>query len=240
MSRRVPIGLSSGSFHGWDADTAATETERLGGSVVDLRVGKGQAWEPGGLEPFRRGGLDIAFLGLSCVLGADSPETVMERHATDLAEGLPVKIFCHLDARSAASLARAVETLDLLAEHAGGRHRIHLETHAGYAEVDDLLWWAEEHGVRLLLDSMGLAGISADPLADVRRIAAHVDLAQVKGFVLSGAGARHRPLAEQEEWHRSLLTGTGSLAAVTVESKAGVLADDLACLDRILNDGDDA
>jgi len=227
------IGVSSGSFDDWDAVEAADRVVAAGGTTVDLRVGKGQRWEAQGVEPFLDAGLEVAFLGLSCTLGVDDARTVMARHRRDLARGWPVKVFCAEGSRETERLAVARDLLAALADAVGGPGRVALETHRGHAPVAEVVAWAQEDGTSVVLDSMGLAGVSADPVEDARRLDPHVRFVQVKGFEEIDGRTRHRPLEHDAEWHTKLLAVLSNPAAITVESRAGDLARDVACVARI-------
>lgn len=227
------IGVSSGSFGPWDAVEAARIVRATGASVVDLRVGKGQRWEEQGVQPFLDAGLDVAFLGLSCTLGVDDVAAVLERHRRDLAHGWPVKVFCAPGSRDADRRGIARDVVSALADALGGPDLVALETHRGHAGVDELEAWSVEDGTTVVLDSMGLAGISADPARDARRLDPHVRFVQVKGFEEADTGTRHRALELDARWHAELLAALTAPVSLTVESRAGHLAEDVACLTRI-------
>ncbi|MBV6701284.1 hypothetical protein [Kitasatospora aureofaciens] len=226
------LGLSSGSAPGLGASELARLVLSLGGSAVDVRAGKGHAWQREGLAGLRTAGARVCFVGVGTVLGrADGPLLAADEPA-HLEPGLPVKVFaaagCTEPGRFEATLAQVTE----LAELVGGVDRVLVETHHGYAAVPELAELCERAGTGVLLDTMGLARIHPDPAAAAARLAPWTSYAQVKGFDWSAPEtSRHQPLATScAAETREVLAAAGALRAVTVESKAPSLAEDLALL----------
>ncbi|MFI9628867.1 hypothetical protein [Streptomyces sp. NPDC052042] len=227
------VGLCSGSAPGLSADALATLTRSLGGSTVDVRVGKGHAWETtGGLAALRAAGCAVAFVGVGTVLGDPAHPAGVHDGPSRPEPGLPVKVF-------AAEGCTAPERIDLtlaqvraLADLVGGPHLVLAETHHGYAPVEELAALCTRAGTGIVLDTLGLARITDDPVRAVGRLARWISYAQVKGFDPDDPHTSpHLPLGSScaDLTHR-LLTTAGPLKAVTVESKAGSLAEDTALL----------
>lgn len=227
------FGLSSGSLPRASARELIAALHGLGLSVVDLRLGKRHGWEADGLAVFTDAGVQIAFVGLSVTLGegdallcglADELKSLLANFP-----GLPVKVFAsaELDAPDSAAWELAARQLGVLAAVSGGRPLV--ETHHGYAGLAALDRLCSAHGCSLLLDVGGflrLTGGFADPRAVV---AAHATAAQVKGVSPADPGT-HRPLSELPDAAWALLNSVPRDAPVTIESKSGTLARDVAAL----------
>ena len=224
------LGLSSGCEPRLDAAALARLTLDCGGTAVDLRAGKGQGWEPGGLRAVRAGGVSVAFVGIGAVLGdpghpADSVAGPLLEHGT------AVKVFAARGCTGPGAFERTREQVRALAGAVGGPELVLVETHHGYAPVAELLELHRRTGVRILLDTMGLARLDDDPVGSARLLAAYTAAAQVKGFDWAAPQtSRHRPLSEGAGPTRELLARLPDLISVTVESKAGTPAEDLALL----------
>jgi hypothetical protein len=225
-----PIGFSSGCC----PELSGTEIVELAGrlrvDLVDLRAGKGHGWEALGVAPLRAVGIRVAFVGVSLVLGRPDQRPAERLSELDAlgAGGLPVKVFADaaLDADPAArQLARRQ-----LAELDGVP--VLVETHHGYASVPALARLCGDTGCRLLLDTLALARLHGDLAGAAAALRPYLVAGQVKGYdVADAAGGVHLPL-------RAMTAGPAAQvrdllppgAPVLVESRAGVLADDLAVL----------
>ncbi|MFB8419145.1 hypothetical protein ACFC63_26930 [Streptomyces albidoflavus] len=224
------LGLSSGSAPEQDAAGLAGLTRRLGGTTVDVRAAKGHAWEEtGGLAALREAGVRVCFVGHSTVLGR--PATPPASSAL-LEEAVPAKVFAAEGCTAPDRRELTRRQIAALAARVGGPGNVLVETHHGYAPVPELRRLCEETGVRLLLDTLGLARIAPDPVAAAAELAPWIAYAQVKGFDLAAPGTGgHLPLTgARAEWTGEVLAAAGALRAVTVESRAGALAGDLAVL----------
>ncbi|OKK12193.1 hypothetical protein AMK16_32040 [Streptomyces sp. CB00455] len=222
------IGLSSGSAAHLDGPELARLTLSLGGTAVDVRAGKGHAWEADGLAGLRRAGCEVCFVGIGDVLGeaAASPGT------GPLEQGLPVKVFASAGCMAPGRRESTLRHIALLTSLVGESSRVLVETHHGYASVPELVELCERAGTGILLDTMGLARIHPDPVVAAALLAPWTSYAQVKGFDWNAPDtSRHQPLATScAEPTRDVLSAAGPLRAVTVESKAPALAEDLALL----------
>ncbi|WP_146607931.1 hypothetical protein [Spongiactinospora gelatinilytica] len=222
---RARLGLSSGSVPRLRACDLAVLTRGGGGTVVDLRAGKGQRWEQDGIAALA--GLPIAFVGVSVTLG--QMDTGEGFAAARRFPGLPVKVLAAEGAAGRrmcddqiAALTRDRDASDILIEtHRGG---------AGPAELADL---CHRYGCALVIDNLGLYEISADFAGDAMALAPLARAVQVKGFTPApypGERPRHRPLtADDLPW---LDVFAGASVDITVESRAGAPAQDLAVLAR--------
>ncbi|MER6557466.1 hypothetical protein ABT300_06815 [Streptomyces sp. NPDC001027] len=226
------VGLSSGSAPGLDAAALAALTLELGGGTVDVRAGKGHAWEDtGGLAGLRAAGVEVGFVGIGTVLGDPAHPADGCAALPWLEPGLPVKVFaaegCTAPGRYELTLAQVAA----VTARTGDSRLVLVETHHGYAPVGELVDLCERAGTGILLDTMGLARITDDPAAAAARLAPWTTYGQVKGFDWADpAGSRHRPLASCAGPTREVLAAAGALRAVTVESKAPSLAEDTALL----------
>ncbi|MGN5636664.1 hypothetical protein [Streptomyces sp. AC154] len=229
---RPLIGVSSGSAPRLDAGALAGLTLASGGTAVDVREGKGHAWEAGGLGALRAAGAEVCFVGVSTVLGSAEhpPGSVDGLRAPE--RGLPVKVFAAAGCTAPDRFALTLAQIEALAARVGDSSLVLVETHHGYAPVAELDELCRRAGTSVLLDTMGLARIDADPVAAAARLARWIPYAQVKGFDWDEpATSRHRPLAAaRPELTRRVLDAAGELRAVTVESKAPSLTEDIALL----------
>ncbi|MCW2640545.1 MAG: hypothetical protein JWP76_2851 [Dactylosporangium sp.] len=230
----TPVGISSGCCPELTGPQLAASARQLGVDVVDLRAGKGHAWECDGVAPLRAAGLRVAFVGMSLVLGR--PGQPCEQRLAELdrlgAVDVPVKVFAD-QALDVDPLARQVarEQVNALQEMTGVG-RVLVETHHGYAGPPALAGLCAETGCRLLLDTLGLAKLHGGLDGVEPLLGPYIVACQVKGYDTSDpAGTRHLPLRGMDPAHVAQvrrLVPPG--APVLVESKAGVLADDVAVL----------
>jgi hypothetical protein len=231
------VGLSGGSCPELDAGQLAETAVGLGVGLVDLRAGKGHAWESGGVAPLLAAGLGVAFVGTSLVLGRPMPirEILTALEALG-AGGLPVKVFADAEVARQPEAARLAETQARVIQDWSGPGRLLVETHHGYAAPPSLARLCELTGCRVLLDTLGLARLGTPVHTAGPTLAGYLAAAQVKGYDEAAAGAGgHRPLATMSRAHaaaldRMLPPGAPAL----VESRAGTLAEDLTVLRRWL------
>ncbi|AUA17204.1 hypothetical protein GTZ89_14855 [Streptomyces sp. SID8382] len=224
-------GLSSGSAPELPGAELAALVRRHGSHTVDLRFGKGHRWETDGLAPFAEAGVDVAFIGVSVVLGGSREEVLDSALDAPLRTGVPVKVFAAPDCMAPDRLDTTRQQVDALADQVGGVGNVLVETHYGGESPQTLAALHAETGVRLLLDTLGLARISPDPLVVAGGLSALVPAAQVKGFDWKNPrDTRHLPLAETAGPTRTLLAALPQLARVTVETHAGSHVEDLSLI----------
>jgi hypothetical protein len=216
----VLLGLSSGTAPDVCAAELADMTTRGGGAAVDVRIGKGHAWEDNGVRQgiadIERAGVSVAFTGIGWHMGDPVSPVPHEWPPAQY----PVKVFCverpdhGLVAEQVAAAARSGVTLLI-------------ETHRGGPSATELARLAATSGVGVVADLLGLleTGSDEDSLAE---LAPHVRAVQVKGVTPQ---RRHRPMVPQDLAPvRRLLTLGAPVRAITVESRAGRPLDDLALL----------
>ncbi|MER5891310.1 hypothetical protein ABT160_46540 [Streptomyces sp. NPDC001941] len=226
------VGLSSGCAPALTAGALAALTRDLGGSTVDVRAGKGHAWETsGGLAALREAGVDVCFVGTGIVLGDPAHPASACAAQPWLEPGLPVKVFAAEGCTAPGSAALTAAQIAALSDRTGHAGLVLVETHHGYAPVEELAALCADFGTSVLLDTMGLARITDDPQGAAARLAPWTTHAQVKGFDWDApATSRHRPLADCADRTRAVLTAAGTLRAVTAETKAPSLPQDTALL----------
>ncbi|MFC7472566.1 hypothetical protein ACFQVA_41565 [Actinomadura keratinilytica] len=223
------LGLSSGSAPEQDAAGLAGLTRRLGGTTVDVRAAKGHAWEEtGGLAALREAGVRVCFVGHSTVLGRPAtprpPPRCWRRGAGEGLRGRGVH---------RPGPPRADPAADRRPRRAGGRPRQRpggdpprLRPRPGAAPP--------VRGDRRPPPPRHPRPGQDRPRPGRRRRRAGpwIAYAQVKGFDLAAPGTGgHLPLTgARAEWTGEVLAAAGALRAVTVESRAGALAGDLAVL----------
>ncbi|MBM7443043.1 hypothetical protein [Streptomyces sp. HB132] len=235
MTAPVPVprvGISSGSAPDHGAAELAALTLSCGGSVVDVRAGKGHAWEgSGGLATLRAAGADVSFVGVGTVLGDPAHPAGGCSSLPWLEPGLPVKVFAAEGCTAPGRLDLTLAQIRALTARVGASHLVLIETHHGYAPVDELAALCERAGTGILLDTMGLARIAPDPVSAAARLSPMTAFVQVKGFAWEHpATSRHLPLDSCAESTREVLAAAGPLRSITVESKAPSLAEDIALL----------
>lgn len=231
------LGLSSGSAARLDADALARLTLELGGSAVDVRAGKGHGWETdgaaAGLRTLRSAGVEVSFLGIGTVLGAPAREQGPAPDDDEVLErGTPVKVFAAAGCTRPEHFDLTRRQIDALAARTGSAGTVLVETHHGFASVEELVELCASTGINIVLDTFGLARIHQDPVEAAARLAPWVFAAQVKGFDQDRPEeSAHLPLASScAEPTRQLLARIPGIRSLTVESKAGSLAADLALL----------
>ncbi|MFI5978422.1 hypothetical protein [Streptomyces sp. NPDC051452] len=226
------VGLSSGSAPDLTADALAALTLDLGGSTVDVRAGKGHRWEDsGGVAGLRAAGVDVCFVGTGIVLGDPAHPAARCGAQPWLEPGLSVKVFAAEGCTAPDRVDLTVAQIAALSARTGDGRLVLVETHHGYAPVDELAALCEHHGTAILLDTMGLARITPDPASAAARLAPWTTHGQVKGFAWDAPDtSRHQPLATCAAPTREVLARAGDLRAVTAETKAPSLAEDIALL----------
>lgn len=226
---RPPIGYSSGTLPSASADELAAAVLAAGGTGLDLRIGKGHAWErdglAAGLDRIAAAGVDVFFTGVGWRLGDPAGWPLVESDQDSVPREYPVKVFCVADPDLAL-------VADQLAAASAAGLEPWVETHAGGPDAGGLLRLAEKTGVGVLLDLLGLAEIGGASPGQLRALAPFLRAAQVKGVLRTTQGTRHRPLAYEDLTVLLELMQTAALRAVTVESRAGTPEADLAVLAR--------
>jgi hypothetical protein len=225
-----PIGFSTGCCPELTGPEIAALAVRLGVDVLDIRAGKGQAWESDGLAPLADAGLRVAFAGVSVVLGRPAAPVDQCLSLLDSvgASAVPVKVFADAGVgrdADADALARS-QIAQILA--ARGPAGLLIETHHGYADLVSLVELCADTDALLLLDTFGLARlgtalVDAEPL-----LSGQVAACQVKGFTDAGPQARHVALAQMPGEHGQQLRAIVPPGSpILVESRSGTLEADL-------------
>jgi hypothetical protein len=233
----IPVGLSSGSCPEATASALADEVSAAGGSVVDLRLGKGHHWEEQGISAFERAGLAVAFVGIGLDLGDEHSARAadMEQLARALAgRRLPVKVFAAaaLDRPGAAGAAAGrIAQRQLTILERTGCGPVLVETHHGHASARTLDRLCADAGLRLVFDVLGWYRLTGrfDDVDDV--VARYAVAGQVKGF-RPGDTPRHEPLTLLPDAAWPLVDRFGPQVPVTVETRAGTAQADLEYLRR--------
>lgn len=224
MTNAPAIGLSSGTLPGATAAELADAVLAYGGSGVDLRIGKNQRWERDGVAEAVRGfaaaGLHVFFTGVGWRLGDPA---LPDPAAADVPSKWPVKVFC-VEAPDVGLVA------DQVAAAADAGLELWVETHAGGPGVNGLIDLAERTGVGVVLDVLGLDEIGGADRRQLAGLAPHVRAAQVKGVRRTSDGVRHRSLTPADLEPVLRVMDRAALRCVTVESRAGTPAADMAVL----------
>jgi hypothetical protein len=225
------VGLSSSSVPGLGARELVEKARQAGAECLDLRAQRGQAWEAGDFERLLDS-MPVAFVGAGGRLGAGvDPSSLPAPLIPHLvARGIPLRLFsAPLEEPSAQDAFRA--DVQRIRDVWGDGLRLCVEVHderPTLAQIDREL---AATGVGVVLDSLGLARLGATR-DDARKLVARYGVAvQVKGFVRTRDGYRHTSLASRPillDEARELVHGSD--LPVTVETKAGTWAQDVASL----------
>ncbi|MNW37154.1 hypothetical protein D3C74_141880 [compost metagenome] len=231
------IGLSSGSLPDLSANELIKKLSGTGCNTVDLRVGKGHRWEEEGITPFREAGIEIAFIGISFTLGDDrfDKETLIKSIVpyTDI----PIKVFSKPGCTTTQQIELTQEQVQVLASIAGGMDRVWVETHKGNCCVEELVRLSELLGTRVLLDTLGLACISNDPLEATTSLKRFISGVQTKGFNWDNPSeTMHVPLSETDinKTYHILQMLMDTNYSVTVETRSGSALKDIMVLQSLL------
>ncbi len=221
------VGVSSSSLRHSSAQELLAAATAAGADCIDLRAGRGQRWEPD-LDVIADA-LPVVFVGVSASLGAGSAGPLASDHLmrSVLARGIALRLFAApLD--DAAAVRRFGDEVAQLRGLWGPDLRLIVEPHTAtptLAQLDEVL---TEHRVGAVVDTLGLVRLGArleEARAFLRRHAAAV---QVKGIGLRDGDYRHVGLDAAPTltaWTAALLAG--SRVPITVETKAGTVADDI-------------
>ncbi|TYR78262.1 hypothetical protein FZC66_20065 [Priestia megaterium] len=232
------IGLSSGSVPSLNSEEIIELLDRLKGSVVDLRIGKGHAWEQQGLCPFKNSKIKIGFIGLSTVLGDESWDSCrIQRHA-EVYQGYPLKVFARKDCIKN-NLSLVEKQVQCLTNIAGNVKDIYVETHYGYASISDHVDLYEEMGISTLLDIMGLAKISQDPINDSKKISEFTYGVQTKGFDWKNPlCSLHLPISKIDlQNNKNILDNIKSeIKFLTIETKSHSFREDFILTSKFFSE----
>lgn len=231
------IGLSSGSMPDLTANELIQKLRETGCNTVDLRVGKGHRWEEDGLTLLRQSGIDVAFIGISCTLGDErfDKETLIKSLAPYA--DIPLKVFSKPGCTTTQQIESTQEQVQVLASIAGGTDRIWVETHKGNCGVEELVRISELLGTRVLLDTLGLACISEDPIEAMTRLMQFVSGVQTKGFNWDNPlETMHVPLFKTDinKTYLILQMLADTNCSVTVETRSGSALEDIKVLQSLL------
>jgi len=214
----VRLGLSSGSAPRLTAGELTALVRAAGGTVADLRAGKGHRWEEQGIAGLD--GLAVSFVGISAVLGTGGQDLT----PAEPFPGRGIKVFA---APGCVDASVTVEQVAVLTKQRAPE-QVLVETHRGGASPGELVALCERYGCRLVLDNLGLDDIADDFASAVPPLAPWTSAVQVKGYDRPAGGGKppHRPLATSD------LGWLGAFADVdiTVESRAGIPHEDLTIL----------
>jgi hypothetical protein len=226
------IGVSSSSLPHASASDLLASAADVDAHCVDLRVGRGQGWEP--QLDLIAATLPVAFVGVGATLGggvpaAPAPPDLM-RVVVD--RGIVLRLFVDpLD--DAGAVGRFAADVECLRDAWGPDLRLAVEPHAAsptLARLDDVL---AEHGIGAVVDTLGLVRLRASLAQACAFLHRHAVAVQVKGVALRDGAYRHVALDAAPAltaWTAALLADVR--VPVTVETKAGTVAEDIRALRR--------
>jgi hypothetical protein len=231
------FGYSSSCFPAKSFDELVAVTAASGGTCLDLRAQRGQAWEDERTVADLAKEMSISFVGTSIVLG--SPWATHQEDNRRLWEattaGTPIR--CFVPARLAdppvwADAVRAVKFL----RSSYRDPTLLVECHRSEPRLEVVVDFLDATGLGLVVDTLGLARLDVPPLEAGELASRYAGAIQVKGFAREdGTGWRHGPLEcapEALELARAVMLKAGDQVSATVETKSDTAAADLAALIR--------
>jgi hypothetical protein len=231
------VGVSSSCLRHGSAQDLLDCAAAVGAGCLDLRAGRGQGWE---LEfDLIAEALPVAFVGVSASLGAgvgEAPAPPELMHAM-IKRGIPLRLFVEpLD--DATAVRRFAGDVARLRGAWGTNLRLAVEPHAAAPSLAQLDAVLAEHSVSAVVDTLGLIRQNAR-LDDARAfLLRHAIAVQVKGLALCDGEYHHVALDYVPlltRWTAALLAGAAQVP-VTVETKAGTVAEDIRTIRRLTAD----
>ena len=235
------LGFSSCSAPELSADDLLELSLANDADTIDLRAGRGQAWESvAGLRAIADA-LDVAFLALPAALGggADDGAGAEELVRAAVERGIPLRFGVVPEVES----SRFGEDVRRLRSRWGSDLVLYVEPHGPSPSLASLSELLREHEVYAAADNLGFARLGAPPAAVAGFMAEFGRVLQVKGFAANGDGGgwRHRPLVTTPAVLDDVVGLVSTLPPrelrVTIETRCGSHADDLAALREALRDG---
>lgn len=227
------VGVCSTSLRHGSARELLQAATAAGADCVDLRAGRDQKWEPE--LDLIADALPVAFVGVGDSLGGGVPEApVAPGLMRSLVErGIALRLFCdRLD--DAAAVRRFADDVARLRGAWGPNLRLAVEPHTEMPTLAQLDGVLAEHGVGAVVDTLALVRLRAR-LDEARAfLLRHGIAVQVKGIARRDGDYRHVALDAAP----SLTAWTGALLAgvqvpITVETKAGTVAEDIRTVRRV-------
>lgn len=231
---RPLVGVSSVSLDHASPCEIIKNAERIGAECLDLRAGRGQAWE----SDLRSivSSIPVLFVGSSITLGQGTAIAASELSTLEAAIGLSIPIRCfagRLD--NNAGRDRFCTDLTALKDRYGGQIQILIEPHGATPALAELAIMLQEFSIGAIVDTFGLVRLRekrSDALDFGKRYAAAL---QVKGVKIAGDRSSHVPLRAAPllcDWLSPFVRSLG--LPITVETKAGSAPDDIAILKALL------
>jgi hypothetical protein len=234
------VGVSSSSLRHGSAQDLLRSAAAVGADCIDLRAGRGQRWEPE-LDLIANA-LPVAFVGVGASLGAGVPEAPAppELMRSIVERGIVLRLFVE-PVDDAEAVRRFADDVARLRGAWGPELRLAVEPHTAAPALVQLDPVLAEHRVGAVVDTLGLVRLRAR-LDDARAfLLRHAVAVQVKGLALHNGDYRHVALESAPSvmrWTAALLVGTD--VPVTVETKAGTVAEDIRTIRRITTEDEEA
>lgn len=232
------IGVSSSSLPHASAQELLRGALGIDARCIDLRAGRGQAWEPQ-LELIADS-FPVAFVGAGATLGAGIPAAPLPAHLMRIIvdRGIVLRLFVGPLGDAAAARAFTADVVRLRGIW-GPRLRLAVEVHDAAPSLAALDAALTQHSIGAVVDTLGFARLHT-PLTEAREFAhRHAIAVQVKGLVRGDGCFRHVALGAVP----SLTAWTAALVRdarvpVTVETRAGSAADDISTLRQAIARGE--
>jgi hypothetical protein len=222
------VGASSSNLTHRSPSDLLQAAAAVGAACVDLRAGRGQAWEPD--LDLVAGRLPVAFLGSGATLGTGVHRypVTPELMGALIRWNIPLRLFsCPLDTRGA--VRRFGADVTRLREAWGPDLRLAVEPHTAAPTLRQLDEVLAEHRIGAVVDTLGLARLGGS-LGEARAfVQRHAVAVQVKGFQRRPGGDYHHVALASDvrlaSWTVALLYQVA--VPITVETRAGTTAEDI-------------
>jgi hypothetical protein len=234
------VGASSLSLPHASAQDLLRCATAAGAECIDLRAGRDQRWEPE-LDLIAEA-LPVTFVGVSACLGAgvaEAPVSPKLMHSI-IKRGIALRLFVEPLA-DAAAVRRFAEDVARLRGAWGADLRLAVEPHTAAPSLAQLDAALAEHRVGAVVDILGLVRLSARLDQARAFLLRHAVAVQVKGLELHNGDYHHVALGASSlltRWTAALLVGAE--VPVTVETKAGTVAEDIRTLRRVTTERQDS
>jgi hypothetical protein len=227
------VGVSSSSLPHGSAQDLLRCAAVVDADCIDLRADRGQRWEPE-LDLIAEA-LPVTFVGIGARLGAgvaEAPAPPELMHSI-IKRGIALRLFVErLD--DTAGVRRFAEDVARLRGTWGPNLRLAVEPHTAVPSLAQLDAVLAEHHVGAVVDTLGLVRQSVR-LHEARAfLLRHAIAVQVKGLGLRNGDYHHVALDASPSltrWTAALLLG--AQVPVTVETKAGTVAEDIHTIRRV-------
>jgi hypothetical protein len=215
------LAVSSSCCPRLGAAELAAAVAAAGGDAVELRIGRGHAWEASGAPAVAAGGVTVTAVASSRSFGAEPPEGEEDVRQ---AASVGARLRCFLDPRcdfDVAALERAQVQVAAVQRTLGGRGSVAVEPHPGHASVPAVVGLCAAAGAVAVADLLALRRLGWPLRPALAQLAGATWALHVKGFEREEGIWRHRPLAAADLPDAKSLAPARRVAVAVVETQAG-------------------